>query len=235
VKRTQERASLQERVAALAARRMVEDGEEADRAKHKSAAALLGSAARALGALPDDEQLGAALRQYLRSAGGPEHRAWLHGQRSLALEWMLRLGPFEPHLVGSVLDGSATMGAPLELHLYADSAKDVEVALLDLGIAFRADQIDDRRRHLLQRIGFVDESAARAAPAGPGRLRGTPILLTVHDRAALRIAPGSWRAPVDPELHPVERCRRADAAMLRRLIDETQLEPPDPASESTGG
>jgi hypothetical protein len=225
VNRTEHRTSLQEQIAALAARRMAEDGEEPDRAKHKAAAALLGDAARTHGVLPDGDQLRAALREYLRCHGGEEHWAWLRRQRLLALEWMQRLERFEPHLVGPVLDASATRMAPVELNLYADSAKDVEMVLLDLGIAFRVDQPDNRRRHVQQLIGFVaycpNESAPTPGRTRPGTLRGTPILLTVNDPLALRIGPGARKASADPMLHPVECAGRADAIMLRQLLEDT--------------
>ncbi len=224
MKRTETRSSLQAQIAAMAARAIVEDGEEPGRAKRK-AAALLGASARVHGALPDNEQLRSALREYLRSVGGQTHRRWLRRQRQLALEWMHRLKRFEPHLVGPVLDASATKTAPVELELYADSAKDVEMALLDLGIAFRVDQAGDHRRHVQQLIGFVAESAHDAADTSargrPETLRGTPILLTVNDRVALRSAASAHKGLADPDLHPVERAGRANATMLRLLLDDT--------------
>jgi len=225
VTRTEQRTRLQERIAELAARHMAEDGEDAERAKHKAAAALLGAAARAHDALPDNEQLRDALRLHLRSFGGPAHRAWLRGQRRLALEWMERLQRFEPRLVGAILDASATPRAEVELELYADSAKDVEMVLIDLGIRYRVDQPDRAPRHVQQRIGFF----ARPSDGEPQRSdAGTPVLLTIHDLVALRrgsSARGAGRGG-DPERHPVEQAGRADAAMLRRLLDDTTLDGP---------
>jgi hypothetical protein len=226
VTRTEHRTRLQERIAALAARHMAEDGEEAERAKHKAAAALLGDSARREDALPDNEQLRVALREHLRNHGGPAHRAWLRRQRHIALEWMERLQRFEPHLVGAVLDASATREARVELDLYADSAKDVEMALLDLGIHYRVDDAPRQQRHVQQRIGFYARpSGAASVPVDPG----TPVVLTVNDPVALRSAPGARHGGrhADPLLHPVEQARRADAAMLRRLLDETAAEGPD--------
>jgi hypothetical protein len=226
VTRTEQRTRLQERIAALAARHMAEDGEDAERAKHKAAAALLGDGPRALDALPDNEQLRAALREHLRSHGGPAHRQWLRRQRGIALEWMERLQRFEPRLVGGLLDASATRQAHVELDLYADSAKDVEMTLLDLGIAYRVDEAPRQQRHVQQRIGFYARPAGAATPAADA---GTPVVLTVNDAVALRSAAGG-RHPArsaDPALHPVEQARRADTAMLRRLLEETAQDEPD--------
>jgi hypothetical protein len=219
VRYVNDRAGLQERIASEAARRMVVDGEDAEAAKRKSALALLGEGANHRGVLPDGEQLGSALRTYLRTFGGPAQHARLQAQRRVALDWMERLEAFAPRLVGAVLDASATDSAPIEIELFADSAKEVELALLALGVDFRTDGADGsgtdgRRRHRLERIGFV-------APLDANRRRGgtpgLPVLLTVCDPVALRTARG---APSDPELHPVERAGRADAAMLRRLLDD---------------
>lgn len=234
MKRTDNRANLQEQIAALAARRIAEDGEEPDRAKQKAAVALLGEAARTHGVLPDNGQLRVALREYLRCYGGKPHRAWLRRQRLLALDWMRRLERFDPQLVGPVLDASATRAAAVELDLYADSAKDVEMALLDLGIAFRVDQPDMRHRHVQQLIGFVADNAEPAGEsARPGALRGTPVLLRVNDAVARRAGSGLRRASADPSLHPVECAGRADAGMLRQLLDDTEdsnnADGPEPA------
>lgn len=223
-------AGLQELIASEAARRMVEDGEEAEAAKRKSAFALLGEGARRRGVLPDDEQLGSALRAYLRIFGGSAQRERLLEQRRVALEWMERLARFEARLVGAVLDGSATEMAPIEIELFADSAKEVELALLEFGVDYRTDSGTGGgaggRRHLLQRIGFVAGAHDRDAA---GTAKSVPVLLIVSDPIAQR---RPRAAPADPELHPVERAGRADAAMLRRLVEDSAPVPEQPGGSS---
>jgi hypothetical protein len=228
------RSNLQRQIAALAARRMVADGEEAERAKFKAAAELLGAGARQAGALPDQEQLAAALREDLRCYGGPAHRRWLQRRRRTALEWMQRLERFAPRLTGAVLDGSATPAARIELVLVADSAKEVEMALLELGVDFRVDEVDSGQRQPRQRIGFVargddtPEDGAFGVARG-STLRGTPVLLGVLARHPAR---GAERHGADaPQLHPVERCTWADAAQLQRLIDEREPAPAEAARD----
>jgi hypothetical protein len=49
---------------------------------------------------------------------------------------MRRLDPFAPWLTGSVLDGTATRHSRIDILLFPDSAKEVEIFLLDRGIAF---------------------------------------------------------------------------------------------------
>jgi len=202
---------LQREIAAVAARLIAEDGLDSGQARHRAAAEILGASTRAGGALPDQEQLEAALREYLRVYKGEAHLTLLRELRTLALEWMRILAPFRPHLVGAVLNGSATEHSHLHLHLFTDSAKDVEMALLDRGLDIRVGPADDGPPHAQERIGFL---APGAAPAG-----GTPVLLTVLDTDALRSAPGARARRQDPSLHPVERSGRATAQMVRELLD----------------
>ena len=49
---------------------------------------------------------------------------------------MVILQQFNPYLTGSVLDGSATRYAEIDIQLFTDSAKDVEIFLLNRQIAF---------------------------------------------------------------------------------------------------
>lgn len=222
------REDMQQAIAALAARHMAEDGLDMGPARRKAAAELLGAAARGGSALPDHEQVEIALRAYLEQHDGAAHRQRLRRLRLLAAEWMHALAPFKPHLVGAVLNGSATEHAHLHLHLFADSAKDVEMALLDRGLDIRVGPADDApageqaRAHVQEVIGFV----APPARAGRGAAAATPILLTVLDTMALRHAPAAHARRSDPSLHAVERAGRASLPMLRELIDAS----PDPAA-----
>jgi len=56
--------------------------------------------------------------------------------RMLALQVMEQLNPFNPFLVGSVLDGTATERSDIDLHLFADSPEEVENTLRRLDIDF---------------------------------------------------------------------------------------------------
>ena len=207
---------LQREIAALAARLVAEDGHEIAQARHKAAAQILGPSARGGGSLPDNAQIETALRAYLRLHQGDEHRALLLRLRNEALTWMRILAPFQPHLVGAVLNGSATAHSHLHLHLYTDSAKDVEMALLDRGLDIRVAPPTDAQGHVQEVIGFVAPvaGARRTAPAG------TSILLTVLDSDALRVAASAHARRDDPSLHPVERAGRANLAMLMQLLTE---------------
>lgn len=216
VKHGETRDQLQREIAALAARLMAEDGHDSAQARHKAAAQILGGGARSHGALPDHAQVETALRAYLRLHQGAAHGARLQQLRGVALAWMRILAPFQPHLVGPVLNGCATEHSAVQLHLYTDSAKDVEMALLDRGMDIRVAPPDHAQGPVQEVIGFV-ATAAGARGTAPGNA-GTAILLTVFDRAALRIAVSAHARREDPELHPVERSGRANLAMVMELL-----------------
>jgi len=216
VKTLRERNRLQREIAAAAARLMAEDGAQCAQAKHMAAARLTGQARAAHGILPDNDQVEAALREYLRTFGGAAHAALLLHLRELAVEWMDRLQTYAPHLVGAVLNGSATRHSHVHLNLYTESAKEVEMALLDRGVRIGVDLPTERDLHAQEVIGFVVRAGVRGS-----RDQSTAILLTIYDPAALRVAPPSRARNADTLLHPIERCGRASLPMMRQLLAET--------------
>jgi hypothetical protein len=56
--------------------------------------------------------------------------------RETALEIMRALAVFRPALTGAVLEGTATGFSEVEIDVFADSAKDVELFLLDQGVQY---------------------------------------------------------------------------------------------------
>src|SRR5688500_6900435 len=84
-------------------------------------------------ALPGDDEIEAALRDYHALFGGEAHRESLRGQREEALRWMRCLATFRPLLVGGVAEGWATEHSDIRLELAADDDKAVEMALLNNG------------------------------------------------------------------------------------------------------
>ena len=99
-------------------------------------------AARETGALetrnlPSDDEVEAALHAYLQLYQADEHAARLKHLRTCALQMMRTLRQFNPHLSGSVLDGSAGRHAEIDLHLFTDDAKNVELLLLNTNLDYR--------------------------------------------------------------------------------------------------
>lgn len=121
-------------VASLAARMMAEDGiDNYGHAKRKAARNLgLGAGE----ALPTNEEVETELRAYQSLYQEDEQRDRLRQLREIALHVMELLGEFRPYLTGAVLDGTAGRYAEVEIELFADSAKDVEISLLSRGIPY---------------------------------------------------------------------------------------------------
>jgi len=129
-------------IAAAAARMMAEDGiNDYGYAKRK--------AARNLGygdgiALPTNEEVQAELRAYQSLYQDEEVKERLREMRIAALDVMAFLEDFRPYLTGSVLDGTAGRASNIDIDLFADSAKDVEISLLSRNIDYRS---SEPRRH----------------------------------------------------------------------------------------
>ncbi len=130
---------MRARIAQLAARLMAEDGiDDFGLAKRK--------AARQVGApdtrnLPDNAEVEEALRDYQKLYQADEQPERLRELREQALRMMQLLERFDPHLVGPVMSGSAGRYAEIDLHLFTDSPKDVELFLLNKGFEFRAREL----------------------------------------------------------------------------------------------
>lgn len=207
--------ALRAELAVAAARLIAEDGCDYAQAKRRAARELLGER-DARGVLPDNGEIEVELRRHLALFAAESHPALLATLRRTALHLMEQLEAFQPHLVGAVLGGTATEHSNIELHLYTDSAKDVEMRLLDAGIDFDVGEPPGDSRPAPQEcIGFVRPVRDGAAP----QLRAVGVRLHVYDHDAIRVAP-RHRATGAPEqaLHPVAASGRADIAALRRLL-----------------
>jgi hypothetical protein len=164
---------LRERIAHLAARIMAEDGvDDFGYAKRKAARQ---AGARDAKAMPDNQEIEQALAAYRALYQRSDHPALLLELREQALTVMRMLERFEPHLTGSVLSGVAGRYSDIDLQLFAESAKDVEIFLLNEGVRYRAAQArlflnNDER--LVPTLSFEHE--------------GIEVRLTIFDRRDLR-------------------------------------------------
>ena len=85
--------------------------------------------------LPDNAEVEAELRIYQRLYQSDEHSHRIAFLRQRACQLML-LQRFNPYLAGSVLDGTAGRFAEIDIQLFTDSAKDVEIFLLNQNLPF---------------------------------------------------------------------------------------------------
>jgi hypothetical protein len=120
--------SLKEQIAAAAATMVVEEGLEYGPAKRR-ALKQLGLPART--ALPDNDLVEAAVREYIALFCADTQPAELAALRELALLWMQRMAEFRPFLGGAVWRGTATRLSDIYIQLFCDDPKSAEIALIE--------------------------------------------------------------------------------------------------------
>lgn len=133
-----ENQQLRQRIAQQAARMMAEDGINDYAYAKKKASRQLGVSENAV--MPSNQEVEEALKTYTALFMADEQPAHLENLRKNALFTMQLLANFNPHLTGSVLDGTAGVGSDTHIHLFADSAKDVEIFLLNQNIPYETDE-----------------------------------------------------------------------------------------------
>ncbi len=116
-------------IAATAARIMAEDGiEDFSLAKRKAARQLGGLSSYML---PDNAEIEEALRTYQSLYQGDEQRERIAYLRRCAIDAMQTLTAFRPYLCGSVLSGTAGRYSDIDLQLFTEDSKSVELYLLN--------------------------------------------------------------------------------------------------------
>lgn len=177
------------RIAYLAARLMAEDGIEDYALAKRKAARQAGMPDT--GELPTNEEVEEALRTYQQIYHHEEHRNRLRALRETAVRAMRELARFNPHLTGSVLNGNAGKYADVNLQLFTDNEKAVELYLIDRRIPYQAAQ---------SRLYAGEEM--RTVPVYTLSDHGTDIELTVLSTLDLR---GPVRT--SPEGKSIERAK----------------------------
>ncbi|HEY7743154.1 MAG TPA: hypothetical protein VIA19_08910 [Burkholderiales bacterium] len=160
-------------IAYLAARLMAEDGiEDYALAKRKAARQAGEPDTREL---PGNEEIDEALRTYRQIYHPEAHRERWRGLLETAVRAMRELARFNPYLTGSVLNGNAGKYADVNLQLFTDNEKAVELYLIDRGIPYRTAQ---------SRLYSGDEM--RTVPVYTVSDQGIDIELTVLSMLDLR-------------------------------------------------
>ena len=173
--RTNRQTDMRARIAAAAARLMAEDGIDDFALAKRKAARQLG--APDSHALPRNDELEAELRAYRALYQADEHPELVDELRRIAFDAMQALKQFSPYLTGPVLSGMAGPYAEIDLQLFPDSAKEVEIFLLDRGIPFTT---QEARRYSGDR--------ARAVSLISLTWQGVPVRLSVFDPRDERVA-----------------------------------------------
>ena len=168
-------AGVRAQIAAAAARLMAEDGIEDFALAKRKAARQVGATVR--DGLPGNEEVEAELRAYRALYQEDEHPERIAELRRLALEVMRVLERFHPYLTGAVLAGLAGPYAEIELQLFPESTKELEIFLLDRNIPFAT---REARRFSGDR--------ARAVSVFTLDWHGVPLRLVVFDPRDERVA-----------------------------------------------
>jgi hypothetical protein len=171
---------MRARIAAAAARLMAEDGVDDFALAKRKAARQLGAADTQ--SLPANEEVEAELRAYQSLYQGDEQRDRVRALREVALDAMQSLTMFRPYLSGPVLKGTAGRYADVDLQLFTDDHKAVELFLLNRNVPYEVSEV----RHYCG-----DE--ARAVPVFRVEWDDVPVNLAVYtandERAALKATP----------------------------------------------
>ncbi len=129
---------LRQMIAQQAARMMAEDGVNDYAYAKKKAGRQLGVSENSV--LPTNAEIEEEIRLYHEIYNADEQPLELAKLRKSALITMQLFERFNPHLTGSVLDGTAGKFAQTNIHLFADSAKEVEMFLLNQQIPFESSE-----------------------------------------------------------------------------------------------
>lgn len=172
--RNSSKVGMRIRIAAAAARIMAEDGvDDFATAKRKAARQLGASDTQAL---PRNDEIEVELRAYRSLYQAAEHPGLLGALRHVALNAMRLLERFNPYLTGPVLTGTAGPHAAVDLQLFPVNPKEVELFLLDRGIAYST---AEARRYSGDRV--------RAATILTLEWEGTVLRLSVFDHRDERL------------------------------------------------
>jgi hypothetical protein len=169
------RADMRARIAAAAARLMAEDGIDDFALAKRKAARQLGAAQTE--ALPRNDEIEAELRAYRALYQADEHPELIEELRGIALDAMQALEQFSPYLTGPVLKGIAGPYAEIDLQLFPDSTKEVEIFLLDKNIPFST---QETRR--------FSGDQARAVSLISLLWQGVPLRLSIFDARDERVS-----------------------------------------------
>lgn len=192
--------TLKSEIAAVAARMVVEEGLEYGPAKRR-ALKQMGLPGRT--ALPGNDDIEAAVLDYIALFCSETQPGELLALRQLALVWMARMAEFRPHLGGAVWHGTATRTSDIYLQLFCDDCKSAEIALIDHRVDYVPRTV----------TGFHGESVEALSVHAfcPGLNEEVGVHLLVYDRDDVRGA-------LKPDAQG--RVPRGDSQAVQRLLAE---------------
>lgn len=195
--------ALRAEIAAAAARLIAEDGADYATAKKKAAKQVLGNTRVRGEVIPDNAQIEDEVRKYNELFFSDTQPARLLHLRKIAARLMEELAQFSPYLTGAVLNGTAGEHSDIHLQLFPDSAKDVEIFLINKNVDFDVSETPHFKGHgdPVETVSFLWQN------------EGVHLALYETDdvRGALRAGPEG-------------RVMRANTDAVRALIAESEQE-----------
>lgn len=125
-------------IAQQAAQMMVEDGISDFAYAKKKAGRQVGVSEKSV--LPSNAEIEEEVKLYHQLYNAEDQPQELKILRESALATMQVFERFSPFLTGSVLEGTAGKNTQTDIHLFADSAKEVEIFLLSQQIPFESSE-----------------------------------------------------------------------------------------------
>ena len=163
-------------LAYLAARMIAEDGVADFAAARRKLARQLGVGHER--DLPDDRDIASALRSFQALYQADSQQATLQRLRATAIQAMELLAPYDPWLVGGVLSGTAGPYSDVQLQLFTDLDKELQMFLLGQSIPCR---FRERRVELHGRSAQI--------PVVDLDLPGSQVEVSVFGADEVRVAP----------------------------------------------
>lgn len=142
-KRSNKDSHLRQSMAQQAAKYMLESGCQDYALAKRKAAAYFGVSNNKQ--LPTNQEIEQARIDYQALFHRDSQPAHLSKLRRIAVNAMAFLADFQPRLVGPVLSGSADQHSPVTLHVFTDTAEDINFLLLDRKIPFEV--LEKRVKH----------------------------------------------------------------------------------------
>jgi hypothetical protein len=192
--------TLQSEIAATAARLVVEEGLEYGPAKRR-AVKQLGLGART--ALPDNDRIEDAVREYIDIFCADSQPAELAALRRQALTWMERMAEFRPHLAGAVWHGTATRLSDIYIQLFCDDPKSAEIKLIDHDVDYTPRTVTGFQGEPVEALSISSLSKEL------GEQIGVHLLVYDHD---------DLRGALKPDAKG--RTPRGDLAAVRALLEK---------------
>jgi hypothetical protein len=196
---------IRQRICAEAARIMSAEGvRDFHTAKRKAALRLNIPNAKHL---PSNEEVEAALRDYLQLFHAQRLSTTLRHLRHIALEAMRFFQAFDPRLVGPVLSGTVTAQSVIQLHVCADTPEEIGLLLAEHHIPY--EESDRRLRY------------------GGERQRSYPIYRFTVDTATIELYVLSRESIREAPLSPIDGkpMKRAGIKELAALVQRPGGEP----------